>query len=400
MVSFGPPNGSVSEPYALTWLLAFFDGKCRDGGNVSANKKRRISSDPPPTDTDKTSSDVSQVLSDTDQTLSHADQTLSDTDQALSDSDQTRDDVAQFASDRDQAAADRDHASRLTESETDENAYQQSRSERAATSIQRYASGRERSASSRQRDTVADYRDEAADERDEASRSRLAQTAGIDGLPPSAVEMSLMAELEKVRATAARERARAAAERLNRTRDRADAAQERARLEEELRFAHLDNLTGAFRREMGPIAISNEIERMRRSGSSMVVAYIDVDGLKPINDTQGHDAGDKVLRTVVEVMQAHLRPYDSIIRYGGDEFVCVLGDVTIAQAERRFASIAAAVEAEAGVTVSIGFATHADGDTPETIVSRADAAMLEAKRSHYSPQGGPTADEVAQDRPE
>ena len=206
----------------------------------------------------------------------------------------------------------------------------------------------------------------------------------LDQQPASAKEASLLAELQKLRAASANERARAAAERLERTKDREQAARERSRLEAELRSAHLDGLTGALRREMGPTVITNEIERMRRAGGSMVVAYVDVDGLKPINDTDGHEAGDGVLRTVVRVIQQLLRPYDSIVRYGGDEFVCVLGGVDIAQAKHRFAAITAAIQAQARVTVSVGFATQADGDTPERIVGRADAAMLDVKRRHYS----------------
>jgi diguanylate cyclase (GGDEF)-like protein len=335
-------------------------------------------------DTDRTLSGIDQAPSDTDQALSDTDQTLSDADQALSDTDQAGEDAGQIASDRDQAAADRDHDMRPPESEAGETSYLQSRGDRVATSLQRYAAGRERSASSHERDITSDRRDQAARERDETIRSRLAEAAELDQQPASAKEASLLVELEKLRVASANERARAAAERLERAKDREDAARERGRLEAELRSAHVDSLTGAFRREMGPAAIANEIERMRRSGGSMVVAYVDVDGLKPINDNEGHEAGDGVLRTVVRVIQQRFRPYDSVIRYGGDEFVCVLGGIDIAQAENSFASIATAIHEEARVTVSVGFATRADGDTPESMVSRADAAMLEVKRRRYS----------------
>jgi diguanylate cyclase (GGDEF)-like protein len=114
------------------------------------------------------------------------------------------------------------------------------------------------------------------------------------------------------------------------------------------------------------------------------VAYVDVDELKPVNDRDGHAAGDRVLQTVVRLIRARLRSFDPVIRYGGDEFVCVLGGTDVAEAERRFASISSAIEAEAGVSISVGFAVLGTADTPEQLTARADEAMLEVKRSHFS----------------
>ena len=68
----------------------------------------------------------------------------------------------------------------------------------------------------------------------------------------------------------------------------------------------------------------------------MVVAFVDVDMLKAVNDRDGHAAGDRVLQTVVRAIRARLRSFDPIIRYGGDEFVCGLGGTGLADAERRF----------------------------------------------------------------
>ena len=88
------------------------------------------------------------------------------------------------------------------------------------------------------------------------------------------------------------------------------------------------------------------------------------------------------MQATVRQIRIRLRSYDPIIRQGGDEFVCVLAATDVAEAERRFASIAAAVEGEAGVAISVGFAALAPGDTPEGLTDRADTAMLDVKRLH------------------
>ena len=325
---------------------------------------------------------VDQTLSDADQTLSDADQRLSDHDQTLSATDQASADADQRASDRDQAAADRDHAAHLRQAQTEDQAYEQSRDERATVSFQRLATGVERSSQSRKRLAAATQRDQSADNRDAAARARDVRSRKRAGRPLSGSKSALMDLLANLRQESAADRERAAADRAHAARDRAIAAQERARLEADLRSAHLDALTGAYRREIGALAIAHEIDRVRRSDDPLTLAFVDVDGLKAINDRQGHDAGDKVLQATVRQIRIRLRSYDPIIRQGGDEFVCVLAATDVAEAERRFASIAAAVEGEAGVAISVGFAALAPGDTPEGLTDRADTAMLDVKRLH------------------
>jgi len=66
---------------------------------------------------------------------------------------------------------------------------------------------------------------------------------------------------------------------------------------------------------------------------------VDVDGLKAMNDSRGHAAGDQLLREIADSIRAHLRPYDLSVRYGGDEFLCALPDMTMAEAAERFALV-------------------------------------------------------------
>lgn len=193
-----------------------------------------------------------------------------------------------------------------------------------------------------------------------------------------------MRELGELRAQAAANRARAAEDRARAAEERATAARERARLESELHSAHLDDLTGAYRREMGRLVLTHEIDRARRSDGRFVIAFVDVDRLKVVNDRDGHAAGDRALQSVVRAMRTRLRSFDPIIRYGGDEFVCGLGGTDIGEARRRFDSIGVAIESDARVTISVGLAELAPGDTADALTERADAAMLEARAAHRS----------------
>lgn len=289
----------------------------------------------------------------------------------------------QAASDRDQAAADREHATEIHRPNADDVVYDTARDERVATTVQRLGSRLRRAQTTAERDLTAVDRDRVAEARDKAGRDRDARAAEV---ARAAVEpqLSLERQLELVRAQAAADRARAAADRERAALDRANAARERARLEAELRSAHLDDLTGAYRRDMGRLALSHEIDRARRSDGRFVLAFVDIDDLKVVNDRDGHAAGDRVLQTVVRKIRSRLRSFDPIIRYGGDEFVCGIGGTDLAEAARRFDTIAAAIGADAQVEISVGMAALTTDETPEQLTERADAAMLKVKARHQA----------------
>jgi diguanylate cyclase (GGDEF)-like protein len=326
---------------------------------------------------------AAQTLADSDQTSADADQTASDADQLASSNDQTSADSDQRASDRDQATADRDHAADPEPSAADETAYNASRTERAMTTFERFANERTRSRRASERDETARRRDQIAAARDNAGRARDARVGSLaDALhqPAAAVTKQLF----RLGLEAAADRARAAEDRQRAAADRAHAARDKAALEAALRSAHLDELTGAYRREMGRLALTQEIERARRADGRLVVAFVDVDGLKDLNDREGHAAGDRVLQGVVAAIRTKLRSFDPITRYGGDEFVCGLGGTDLAEAEHRFESIGAAIQAAVGVGISVGLVALGEGDTADALTARADAAMLEVKAAHHS----------------
>ncbi len=324
-----------------------------------------------------------QASVDGDQSSADADQTGADSDQTASMADDASSDSDQVASDRDQATADRDHASER-HTKDDDGAYDTSKGEREATTVQRLGNRLQRAETSGDRDLTATDRDRIAEARDRAGHDRDARAAALAKAAAAGAEASLEQQLETVRAHAAADRARAAADRERAALDRASAARERARLEEALLSAHLDELTGAYRREMGRLALSNEIDRARRSDGRFVLAFVDVDNLKVVNDRDGHAAGDRALQTVAREIRTRLRSFDPIIRWGGDEFVCGLGGTDVAEAARRFDTIGAAIEADAQVGISVGLAALIADETGDELTERADAAMLKVKARHHA----------------
>jgi diguanylate cyclase (GGDEF)-like protein len=112
---------------------------------------------------------------------------------------------------------------------------------------------------------------------------------------------------------------------------------------------------------------------------------LDADHFKRINDTYGHQTGDEVLRKVAEIARQEIRAEDLVGRIGGEEFVCILsgmsGREARALAERLCRAIAKGTERAISptVTISLGLALLRDGDSLETLMRRADAALYEAK---------------------
>jgi len=148
----------------------------------------------------------------------------------------------------------------------------------------------------------------------------------------------------------------------------------------------IDALTGTHRRDAGLIELEREVARAKRTQQLLTLAFADVDRLKETNDSSGHIAGDRLLRTTADAIRTHLRSYDLIIRYGGDEFVCALIDMTMAQAAERFSLVNTDLAAQqASVTVGLG-ELRAD-DALEDLIARADKALYEQRQRRRSPGG-------------
>ena len=310
---------------------------------------------------------ANRAAADADQTASDADQTFSDSDQTASERDDADAAVDQAASDDDQASADRAHPGNASPAE--DAAYRSGLSARQAGTIRRMSSHSDRATTARRRGATAVLRDAIADDRDETARERDAARSEI---------AALVAKYERLRSRAAAARRRAA-------RDRTEAARERTRLQAELHSAHLDELTGAYRRSMGELALNHEIERARRVDGQFVIAFVDVDDLKVVNDRDGHVAGDRVLETVVFSMRSHLRSFDPVVRFGGDEFVAGIAGVHLAEVVKRFALIDRSVKRAVGVGISVGLAELEPEETLDQLTARADVALLAAKKVRAAP---------------
>jgi len=236
------------------------------------------------------------------------------------------------------------------------------------------AEGRDRTA--RLRDLTAQARDSAAAARDLAA-AEFEEAMNIPHDRPGEAREFAAA----VRTQAAAHREQAAADRERAAADREQAAHDREDAQHALEHAHLDDLTGAYRRGIGHAALKDQVDRARRSDAGLVLAFVDVDNLKHVNDTKGHAAGDDTLRDVVVAIRSRMRSYEPIVRYGGDEFLCALQGVDIPNAEDRFDEIREVMNsAGSAASISVGFAELRDDETLEALTLRSDAALTRAKR--------------------
>ncbi len=153
-----------------------------------------------------------------------------------------------------------------------------------------------------------------------------------------------------------------------------------------------DPLTGLGNRSSLKEWIGRELSRARRHGDPLAVMMIDVDHFKTINDELGHLGGDRVLRTIAEVLRASTRRSDLVFRYGGDEFTILLPHTDsegAQEAARQIRANLAKIETAAfGVAdapgalrpdVSIGIGCYQEGDTEDSLMQRADSYLYRAK---------------------
>ena len=244
---------------------------------------------------------------------------------------------------------------------------------------------RQRDQTGQERDVVARRRDGSSTQRDQLAAGRDREATTLDARDDLADTRSqgvdeLRGRGRASRLRAAGDRAEADRDREWATGDREWAAHDRGQAARDREQAGTDELTGARRRGVGLEELDNEMKRARRESDRLVAAYVDVDGLKAINDERGHAAGDAVLRAVVDGFRRHMRPYDLLVRLGGDEFLCALPDVTVVEARERFDGLIEELRDSGGTSVSIGYSEMRDGDSADDFVERADSALLAGRR--------------------
>ena len=259
-----------------------------------------------------------------------------------------------------------------------------------------------RDAAATRRDQAAGERDEAGDERDRTGAERDVEALGRDSTavtsdtdtrgrsdaPDTAQVEDILDRSAQARRDATQDRSQARSDRAagadDRTlagRDRDAATSDREASSTERRDASTDHLTGVYDRRSGFAELDREIARARRLAQPLAVAFFDVDGLKEINDKYGHNAGDRMLLEFAATLRSHLRAYDLLMRYGGDEFVCVFPGMSSSDAQSRLAPLGEALRSapEHG-SASVGLAELQDGDSADDVIARADAALYSARR--------------------
>jgi diguanylate cyclase (GGDEF)-like protein len=150
-----------------------------------------------------------------------------------------------------------------------------------------------------------------------------------------------------------------------------------------------DSLTRLPNRTLFQDRLGHALARVQRSGASIAVLFVDLDGFKAVNDGLGHAAGDQLLRGVAERLRGSVRPADTVARLGGDEFAVLIEDIAgeaeaVAVAERLLESIGVPFDLrnkEVTVSASIGVALNASQATVEVMLRDADVAMYRVKDS-------------------
>ena len=174
--------------------------------------------------------------------------------------------------------------------------------------------------------------------------------------------------------------------------NQAAAALENASLLRQLRdAAEIDLVTGVYSHRHLQDRIRQETARATRTKSPLSVLMVDLDDFKAVNDEHGHQAGDRVLRAIAGALRTAVRASDVVARYGGDEFVVLMPDTNLEEAQRVAGRASSAVEelvhpmvdgSKVHVSFSAGLAVHPrDGRSGKALVRAADAAMYTQKRA-------------------
>jgi diguanylate cyclase (GGDEF)-like protein/putative nucleotidyltransferase with HDIG domain len=170
------------------------------------------------------------------------------------------------------------------------------------------------------------------------------------------------------------------------------------RFEQTQHESHTDPLTGLPNRRSLDRRFEAELARAARTGTSVSVVVLDLDRLKEINDTYGHEAGDRALRTVGAVLRSTIRENDMCARFAGDEFIVVLSDCSPEHETRRVGEVQNAISAHPfeprpGVRVSLSISAGSarfpeDGNTFEELLAAADERMYRDKAGRRSRNSG------------
>jgi diguanylate cyclase len=163
----------------------------------------------------------------------------------------------------------------------------------------------------------------------------------------------------------------------------------RVELQEARQELNEDALTGAKNRRALDTLLAQEVARAKRNRTQLSVAMVDIDHFKQINDTHGHDAGDKLLMHLSTITKSVLRGADGLVRYGGEEFLLILPDTDLRGAEFVVNRLKQVVQKtpmfyegkKLSVTFSGGIAELQPEENGHALIRRADSALYKAKHA-------------------
>jgi len=161
----------------------------------------------------------------------------------------------------------------------------------------------------------------------------------------------------------------------------------REHLEEQRQKALLDPLTGLPNRAAWSERLDQEFDLWQKNGNPLLLGMLDLDHFKRINDNYGHLAGDKVLKIIATELRKRLRPSDFIARFGGEEFVLLISNTSMAEGMALMEKLRRAIQAcpfhfkgePVTITVSMGITKFRAGERSESVLKRADQALYHAK---------------------
>jgi diguanylate cyclase (GGDEF)-like protein/PAS domain S-box-containing protein len=152
-------------------------------------------------------------------------------------------------------------------------------------------------------------------------------------------------------------------------------------------LALVDPVTEIRNRSFMEISLQSVLKEIDRYSWPMGLLFVDIDRFKRVNDSYGHEAGDQILKAVAQTLLQGVRAFDTVGRWGGEEFVLIIRNIT----DKNLAKLAEKLRAlvaksfvtlavcQVGVTVSIGATTFLPEDTVESVINRADALMYRSK---------------------
>ncbi|WP_448089219.1 diguanylate cyclase [Pseudomonas azerbaijanoccidentalis] len=163
----------------------------------------------------------------------------------------------------------------------------------------------------------------------------------------------------------------------------------REHLEEQRQKALIDPLTGLPNRAAWSERLEHEVGQWQQHGNTLMLAMLDLDHFKRINDNYGHLAGDKVLKIIATVLRKRLRGSDFIARFGGEEFVLLLPSTVPAAGMKLLEHLRASIEAcpfhfkgeRVTITISMGLTAFKPGEHSDLVLKRADQALYRAKNA-------------------